>query len=112
MFMIPTNKKDKNLGLHNAYEWPPTLNIIYLTNSCLEITILITYNYNIESCSFSWLKYILFIRKHEKGIRQSQNIMLALLHERADYQVIVYSCTKTDIINNALGFASSPVSLK
>ena len=37
--------------------------------------------------------------------------MFGPLHERAEYQVIVYSYTK-HIINSAFGFASSPASLK
>ena len=37
MFMIPTNKKDKNLGLHNAYEWPPTLKLFILQIAVLKL---------------------------------------------------------------------------
>ena len=51
MFMIPTNKKDKNLGRHNAYEWPPTLKLFILQIAVLKLPIFISYNYNIESCS-------------------------------------------------------------
>ena len=56
---------------------------------------LISYNYNIESCS--WCKHILLIRER-KRIGQSKNFMFGPLHERAEYQVIVYSYTKLTLL--------------
>ena len=38
--------------------------------------------------------------------------MFGPLHERAEYQVIVYSYTKLTLFNSAFGLASSSVSLK
>ena len=33
------------------------------------------------------------MREHEKGLGRAKNIMFGPLHERSDYQVIVYSYT-------------------
>ena len=61
----------------------------------LILQILISYNYNTESCS--WFKHILLIREHLKGLGRAKTLF-GPLHEGAEYQVIVYSHTKLTLL--------------
>ena len=65
-----------------------------------------------KSCSLVGLIYFIH-KKTWKVIRQSQNIMLAYsMRELIIKLLSTHAQNWRDIINNTLGFASSPVSLK
>ena len=81
--MIPANKKDKNLDS------------IMLTSN-LPPSNYLSYNYNIESCSLVGLYFI--HKKNMKRDKAKPKYYVSLLHERVDYQVIVYSCTKPTLL--------------
>ena len=99
--MIPANKEDKNLDsifLRVTNPPPPPSNYLSYKWLCLILPILISYNYNIESCSLVGLNILYSQENMKRDWAEPQYDV-----ERVDYQVFCLLMHKTDIIKSTLG---------